>query len=109
MKTGPVSRFSDRAEAPENTGLAITQDDPIRISYRTLWVVGMEAREFVRSTVGALARCRVATKLRAVEAVLFDDREPSLRSVARAHKLPTSTLHDLVGRVKERARRDFRR
>ena len=69
----------------------------------------MEARAFVVSTVRAEARTRVAAKVRAVEAVLFDDRQPSIRAVARAHDLPTSTLHDLVVRVKALARQDFRR
>lgn len=69
----------------------------------------MEARDFVAITVRADARTRVAVKVRAVEAVLFDDRQPSIRAVARAHDLPVSTLHDLVGRVKARARQDFRR
>jgi hypothetical protein len=62
----------------------------------------MEARQIVRDEVKACTRGLVARKVRAVDAALFDDRQPSLREIARTHRLPSSTVHDLIGRVKAR-------
>lgn len=62
----------------------------------------MEARALIREEVKGCVRGLVARKIRAVDAAIFDDRQPSLREVAREHRLPHSTVHDLVARVKAR-------
>lgn len=69
----------------------------------------MEARKLLAKEVRACARGLVDRKINAVSAALFDDRQPSLRQTAKDHRLPPSTLHDLVGRVSARMKTRLRR
>ena len=66
------------------------------------------AREFVAGTVRALARGQTAAKVRAVDAAIFDQTRPSIRSVAKSEGLPESTVRALVVRVLARGRVAFR-